>query len=195
VLQCCGGLNLLYPQTALRFIRLISLKQLHATSALLLFSLAVASLVTGMLSLWFVASVTGTSWYMCAVCPMLILTMLASQVNSAYFSAWHCLDALSNLQDVPKSNPTVFLYFFNHWEFRSQHIYSDAVNTDINAWACFGSLSWYCIRKLLITLQKIWNDLPQPPEARAVQKFHKCVCALTRQEELMNIWFHMTDIL
>jgi len=84
-LQCIGGVNLLYPQTALRLFRLVSLKQLHATSALLLFSLAVASLVTGMLSKWFVASVTGTSWYMCAVCPMLVLTMLASQVNSAYF--------------------------------------------------------------------------------------------------------------
>ena len=87
MLQCCGGLNLLYPQTAVRFIRLISLKQLHATSALLLFTLAVATLVTGMLSRWFVAAVTGTSWYMCVVCPMLVLTMLASQVNSAYFSA------------------------------------------------------------------------------------------------------------
>ena len=85
VLQCLGGLNLLYPQTALRFFHLVSLKQLHATSALLFFSLVVASLVTGMLSKWFVASVTGTSWYMCAVCPMLILTMLASQVNSAHF--------------------------------------------------------------------------------------------------------------
>jgi len=86
LMQCCGGLNLLYPQTAVRFIRLILLKQLHATSALLLFTLAVASLVTGMLSSWFAANVTGTSWYMCAVCPVLILTMLASQVNSAYFS-------------------------------------------------------------------------------------------------------------
>jgi len=87
VLQCCGGLNLLYPQTAQRFIRLVSLKQLHATSALLLFTLAVGTLVTGMLSRWFAATVTGTSWYMCAVCPMLILTVLASQVNSAYFAA------------------------------------------------------------------------------------------------------------
>jgi len=86
MLQCCGGLNLLYPQTALRFFRLVSLKQLHATSALLQYTLAVAALVTGMLSSWFVASVTGTSWYMCVVCPVLILTMLASQVNSAYFS-------------------------------------------------------------------------------------------------------------
>ena len=85
VLQCCGGLNLLYPQTAVRFLRLVSLKQLHATSALLLYTLAVAALVTGMLSRWFVASVTGTSWYMSAVCPVLVLTMLASQVNSAYF--------------------------------------------------------------------------------------------------------------
>jgi len=88
VLQCSGGLNLLYPQTAVRFFRLVSLKQLHATSALLLFSLAVAALVTGMLSRWFVAAVTGTSWYMSVVCPVLTLTMLASQVNSAYFSLW-----------------------------------------------------------------------------------------------------------
>lgn len=84
VLQCCGGLNLLYPQVTARFMRLVSLKQLHATSALLLFTLAVVSLITGMLSRWFAAAVTGTSWYMCAVCPMLILTMLASQVNSVY---------------------------------------------------------------------------------------------------------------
>jgi len=84
VLQCCGGLNLLYPQTAVRFMRLVSLKQLHATSALLLFTLAVVALITGMLSNWFAAAVTGTSWYMCVVCPMLMLTMLASQVNSVY---------------------------------------------------------------------------------------------------------------
>jgi len=84
LLQCCGGLNLLYPQTAVRFMRLISLKQLHATSALMLYTLAIVTLVTGMLSRWFAAAVTGTSWYMCVVCPVLILTMLASQVNSVY---------------------------------------------------------------------------------------------------------------
>jgi len=115
-LQCCGGLNLLYPQAALHIFRLVSLKQLHATSALLLFSLAVASLVTGMLSNWFAASVTGTSWYMCAVCPMLILTMLASQVNSAYFSAWDCLMHLTHLyfQDCQETRRTLI-----HWSLMS----------------------------------------------------------------------------
>jgi len=36
-----------------------------------------------------------------------------------------------------------------------------------------GSLKWYYIRELRSLLQKIWNDLPEKPEARAVQNFHK----------------------
>ena len=34
-------------------------------------------------------------------------------------------------------------------------------------------LKYYGIRELRSTLQKIWNDLPQKSEARAVQNIHK----------------------
>jgi cytochrome b-561 domain-containing protein 2 len=84
VLQCCGGLNLLYPQLAMRIVRLASLKQLHATSALVLCSLVAGALLTGMASNWFTATVTGTSWYACAVCPVLMLVIVANQVKTAY---------------------------------------------------------------------------------------------------------------
>jgi cytochrome b-561 domain-containing protein 2 len=86
VLQCCAGLNLLYPQVVLRVLRLVTVKRLHAASGLTLFMLAVTALLTGMYSKWFVATVTGSSWYTCAACPLLMLMIIASQIKNAYLS-------------------------------------------------------------------------------------------------------------
>ena len=86
IVQCLAGVSLLYPQLAMRFVRLVTLKQLHAVSGLLLYTLAAGTMLTGMYSNWFVATVTGTSWYACAVCPLLVLTIFATQVKNALIS-------------------------------------------------------------------------------------------------------------
>lgn len=84
VIQACGGINLLYPQWAARFVKLATLKQMHATSALLLFLIVTLTLVTGMFSNWFTASVTGTSWYACVACPLLLLLIITNQIKNSY---------------------------------------------------------------------------------------------------------------
>lgn len=91
IVQCCGGFNLLYPQFSAKFVRLASLKQMHATSGLFLFLLATFSLVTGMFSNWFTATVTGTSWYACLACPMLLLLIVTNQIKNAYLQKWTSL--------------------------------------------------------------------------------------------------------
>lgn len=84
VMQCIAGLNVLYPHIAMRFVRLVTVKRMHAVSGLLMYTLAAGALLTGMFSTWFVSAVTGTSWYACAACPLLILTIFATQVKNAY---------------------------------------------------------------------------------------------------------------
>jgi hypothetical protein len=50
----------------------------------MLYMLIAGALLTGMFSNWFTGLVTGTSWYACAACPLLILTIVATQVKNAY---------------------------------------------------------------------------------------------------------------
>ena len=59
-------------------------KQMHATSGLILYTLVSTSLVLGMFSTWFTKNVTGTSWYMCIACPMILVLVAMQQITSHY---------------------------------------------------------------------------------------------------------------
>ena len=59
-------------------------KQMHATSGLILYTLASISLVLGMFTTWFTKNVTGTSWYMCVACPMILVLVAMQQITSHY---------------------------------------------------------------------------------------------------------------
>lgn len=68
-LQCAGGVGLLYPKLLPRW-PLAKLKLYHATSGLVGYLLGSTSLLLGMCSLWFTASVTGGAWYLAVLCPV-----------------------------------------------------------------------------------------------------------------------------
>ncbi|XP_075688044.1 transmembrane reductase CYB561D2 [Rhinoderma darwinii] len=83
LIQNVGGITLLYPKLAQRW-ALSTRKLYHATSGLLLYLLGCASLFLGMSSLWFSANVTGSSWYLCVLCPVLTGLVVMNQVSNAY---------------------------------------------------------------------------------------------------------------
>ncbi|KAL1782477.1 cytochrome b561 domain-containing protein 2 [Sigmodon hispidus] len=77
-LQCSGGMGLLYPKLLPRW-PLAKLKLYHATSGLVGYLLGSASLLLGMCSLWFTATVTGGAWYLAALCPVLTSLVIMNQ--------------------------------------------------------------------------------------------------------------------
>lgn len=81
--QCAGGLLLLYPKLMKNW-TLAKLKLYHATSGLVGYLLGCASLMLGMCSLWFTTSVTGVSWYLAMLCPLLTSLVIMNQVSNAY---------------------------------------------------------------------------------------------------------------
>ncbi|NXE78660.1 C56D2 protein, partial [Cochlearius cochlearius] len=81
--QCAGGLLLLYPKLMKNW-TLAKLKLYHATSGLVGYLLGCASLMLGMCSLWFTASVTSVSWYLAMLCPLLTSLVIMNQVSNAY---------------------------------------------------------------------------------------------------------------
>ncbi|MEE6515878.1 hypothetical protein FKM82_025014, partial [Ascaphus truei] len=83
LLQSLGGVSLLYPKL-LQSWSLAQRKLYHATAGLLGYLLGCASLLLGMCSIWFSASVTGVSWYLCAMCPLLTGLVIMNQVSNAY---------------------------------------------------------------------------------------------------------------
>ncbi|KAM8931185.1 transmembrane reductase CYB561D2 [Pelodytes ibericus] len=83
VVQSLGGVSLLYPKVLQRW-TLATRKLYHATAGLLGYLLGCASLLLGMCSLWFSANVTGLSWYICALCPILTGLVVMNQVSNAY---------------------------------------------------------------------------------------------------------------
>ncbi|KAM4651771.1 transmembrane reductase CYB561D2 [Discoglossus pictus] len=83
VLQSLGGVTLLYPKLLQRW-SLATRKLYHATAGLLGYVLGCASLLLGMCSLWFSASVTGITWYLCIMCPILTSLVIMNQVTNAY---------------------------------------------------------------------------------------------------------------
>ncbi|XP_061473850.1 transmembrane reductase CYB561D2 [Rhineura floridana] len=82
-MQCMGGLALLYPKLMKNW-TLTKLKLYHATSGLIGYILGCASLMLGMCSLWFTVSVTGVSWYLLMLCPILTSLVIMNQVSNAY---------------------------------------------------------------------------------------------------------------
>ncbi|ELU10402.1 hypothetical protein CAPTEDRAFT_172634 [Capitella teleta] len=84
--QCVAGSAQLYPQMAMKYVKLAQLKIMHATSGLCLLLLATVSLVLGMYSNFFVSQVTGTSWYACMMCPLMLLLIITNQIKSNYLA-------------------------------------------------------------------------------------------------------------
>lgn len=82
-LQCSGGVGLLYPKLLPRW-PLSKLKLYHATSGLVGYLLGSASLLLGMCSLWFTATVTGGVWYLAVLCPVVTSLVIMNQVSNAY---------------------------------------------------------------------------------------------------------------
>uniref|UniRef100_A0A8C4J9C8 ascorbate ferrireductase (transmembrane) n=1 Tax=Dromaius novaehollandiae TaxID=8790 RepID=A0A8C4J9C8_DRONO len=82
-MQCAGGVLLLYPKLVKNW-TLAKLKLYHATSGLVGYLLGCASLMLGMCSLWFTTSVTGVSWYLLMLCPILTSLVIMNQVSNAY---------------------------------------------------------------------------------------------------------------
>ncbi|CAH2312589.1 cytochrome b561 domain-containing 2 [Pelobates cultripes] len=83
VLQSFGGVSLLYPKLVQRW-TLATRKLYHATAGLLGYLLGCSSLFLGMFSIWFTTTVTGLSWYVCALCPILTGLVVMNQVSNAY---------------------------------------------------------------------------------------------------------------
>ncbi|XP_054450466.1 transmembrane reductase CYB561D2 [Pteronotus mesoamericanus] len=82
-LQCSGGVGLLYPKLLPRW-PLAKLKLYHATAGLVGYLLGSASLLLGMCSLWFTATVTGGVWYLAVLCPVITSLVIMNQVSNAY---------------------------------------------------------------------------------------------------------------
>ncbi|KAM9074263.1 transmembrane reductase CYB561D2 isoform 2-T2 [Megaptera novaeangliae] len=82
-LQCSGGVGLLYPKLLPRW-PLAKLKLYHATSGLVGYLLGSASLLLGMCSLWFTATVTSGVWYLAVLCPVVTSLVIMNQVSNAY---------------------------------------------------------------------------------------------------------------
>ncbi|XP_070559595.1 transmembrane reductase CYB561D2-like [Ptychodera flava] len=83
-LQSTGGTLLLYPKVVSGMVKLADLKLYHATSGLLLFTLACTTLILGLYSNWFVSQVSDTVWYISFLCPGLIGLVVMNQVTTAY---------------------------------------------------------------------------------------------------------------
>uniref|UniRef100_A0A8C5PYS4 ascorbate ferrireductase (transmembrane) n=1 Tax=Leptobrachium leishanense TaxID=445787 RepID=A0A8C5PYS4_9ANUR len=83
VVQSMGGVSLLYPKLMQRW-PLATRKLYHATTGLLGYLLGCSSLLLGMCSLWFTMSVTGLTWFVCALCPVLTGLVIMNQVSNAY---------------------------------------------------------------------------------------------------------------
>ncbi|XP_060898853.1 transmembrane reductase CYB561D2 [Labrus mixtus] len=65
---------------------LAKLKRYHAASGLVTYLLGSASLLLGLCSAWFTASVSGYTWYLSALCPALTALVMMNQVTTAYMA-------------------------------------------------------------------------------------------------------------
>ncbi|XP_076858703.1 transmembrane reductase CYB561D2 [Brachyhypopomus gauderio] len=83
--QSVGGLAILYPKLAKGW-SLAKLKRYHAASGLLAYLLGSGSVVLGTCSIWFTASVSGSAWYLVALCPTLGALVVMSQVTNTYMA-------------------------------------------------------------------------------------------------------------
>ena len=90
IIQLFGGLMNKYSS---RFSNYVDIKQLrlgHALSGTLLFALLTTTVMLGVYSNWFVSVVTGTSWYACVLCPIIIAMVVFNQTISKYVLNSNC---------------------------------------------------------------------------------------------------------
>ncbi|XP_029906615.1 transmembrane reductase CYB561D2 [Myripristis murdjan] len=83
--QSLAAVPLIYHSLAKGW-SLAKLKRYHAASGLVTYLLGCASLVLGLCSTWFTASVKGHVWYLSALCPALCALVIMSQVTNAYMA-------------------------------------------------------------------------------------------------------------
>lgn len=84
-LQSMGALPLIYHSLAKGW-SLAKLKRYHATSGLVTYLLCSVSLLLGLCSAWFTASVGEYTWYLSVLCPALSALVIMNQVTSAYMA-------------------------------------------------------------------------------------------------------------
>ncbi|KAM6927443.1 transmembrane reductase CYB561D2 [Xenentodon cancila] len=83
--QSLAAVPLFYHSLA-RGWSLAKLKRYHAASGLITYLLGSASLLLGLCSAWFTASVKDYIWYLSALCPALSGLIVMNQVSNAYLA-------------------------------------------------------------------------------------------------------------
>ncbi|XP_040889880.1 cytochrome b561 domain-containing protein 2 [Toxotes jaculatrix] len=84
-LQSLAAVPLIYHSLAKGW-SLAKLKRYHAASGLVTYLLGSISLLLGLCSAWFTASVKESTWYLSALCPALSALIIMNQVTSAYMA-------------------------------------------------------------------------------------------------------------
>lgn len=85
ILQSLAALPLLYNSLAKGW-SLAKLKQYHAATGMLSYLLGSISLVLGLSSAWFTASVRGYAWYLTVLCPVVCALAVIEQITTRYTS-------------------------------------------------------------------------------------------------------------
>ncbi|XP_061583192.1 transmembrane reductase CYB561D2 [Cololabis saira] len=83
--QSLAAVPLIYTSLA-RGWSLAKFKRYHAASGLITYLLGSASLLLGLCSAWFTASVKDYIWYLAALCPALSALIVMNQVSTAYLA-------------------------------------------------------------------------------------------------------------
>ncbi|XP_030584360.1 transmembrane reductase CYB561D2 [Archocentrus centrarchus] len=83
VAQSLAAMPLSYPSLAKGW-SLAKLKRYHAASGLITYLLGSASLLLGLCSVWFTASVREYTWYLSALCPAFGAFVIMNQVSRSY---------------------------------------------------------------------------------------------------------------
>ncbi|XP_057701435.1 transmembrane reductase CYB561D2 [Corythoichthys intestinalis] len=81
--QSLSAVPLIYHSLAKGW-SLAKLKRYHAASGLVTYLLGSVSLLLGLTSVWFTASVSEFTWYLAALCPTFSALIMMNQVTSAY---------------------------------------------------------------------------------------------------------------
>ncbi|CAL1609340.1 unnamed protein product [Knipowitschia caucasica] len=83
--QSLAAVPLIYPSMAKGW-SLAKLKRYHAASGLVTYLLGCGSLLLGLCSVWFTASVSSYTWYVSALCPVLSALVIMDQVSRTYMA-------------------------------------------------------------------------------------------------------------
>ncbi|KAM9859850.1 transmembrane reductase CYB561D2 [Aulostomus maculatus] len=85
LLQSLAALPLIYHSLAKGW-SLAKLKRYHAASGLVTYLLGSVSLLLGLCSGWFTASVSDYAWYLAALCPAVCGLVIMNQITGAYMA-------------------------------------------------------------------------------------------------------------